>query len=318
MPDATRIQRNRCSKSEWRPWDEVIAQLAHRQHGVVGRRQLMDAGAAAHVIQHRIRTGRLHAIHQGVYAVGHRILTNRGRWMAATLAAGPSAVLSHRAAGALLGIRSFEGLEVTATAYKARPGITVHTSSLSDDEVTAVDGIPVTGVSRTLLDLAAVLRPHQLAQAINEVEVQGLTDVLSVDDLLVRYPRRPGGPVIRAILETGPAMTQSELEALFLAFIRRHRLPEPVVNVLVRGFQCDFVWRDHRVMVELDGHSFHRSRAAFERDRGRDRALHADGWRVIRVTWRQLHEDPEALAADLRKMLAWTRPRSARARGAGP
>jgi len=278
----------------------------------------MAAGAAAHVIQHRIRIGRLHAVHQGVYAVGHRVLTQEGRWMAATLAAGPGAVISHRTAAALYGIRQFEGLEVTVKAYKGRPGMTVHTSSLPQDEITVVDRIPVTTVSRTLLDLAAVLRPYQLEQAMNEVEIQGLTDVLSLDDLLIRYPRRKGIRAIKAILETGPAITRSELEARFRVFVRRFGLPAPLVNVLVLDYECDFVWRRHHLIVELDGHRFHSTKAAFERDRARDRALQVAGWYVIRVTWRQLHEEPEALAADLRRMLASAPPRRARARGAGP
>ena len=176
----------------------------------------------------------------------------------------------------------------------------------------------MTSVTRTLLDLAAVLPAHQVERAANEVEIRGHPDRLSLADLVARYPRRQGIRTIKALLEIGPAPTQSELEALFLTFIRGQGLPDPIVNVLVLGHQCDFVWPDHRVMVELDGHAFHRTKAAFERDRARDRALQVAGWYVIRVTWRQLHEEPEALAADLRRMLASAPPRRARARGAGP
>jgi very-short-patch-repair endonuclease len=224
--------------------------------------------------------------------------------MAAVLAAGPGAALSHRAGAALLGLRPYDGLEVTVPAYRMRPGITVHTSSLPRDEVTTVDGIPVTTMPRTLLDLAAALPPHQLERVINEAEVQGLTDPLSLPDLIARYPCRKGVATIKAILDTGPSFTRSELESRFLAFTRQARLASPLLNAHLLGFECDCVWPKQRVIVELDGHATHSTREAFEQDRARDRTLQAEGWQVVRVTWRQLHESPEALAADLRKILA--------------
>jgi restriction endonuclease-like protein len=242
--------------------------------------------------------------------------------MAAVLAAGPDAVLSHRAGGALLGICRYEGVEVTVPAYRARPSITVHTSPLPPDEVTTVDGIPVTGLSRTILDLARVLPPHQVERAFNEAEVRGLTDTVSLPDLVQRYPGRRGIRTIKTILDTGPAFTREELEARFAAFRRNAGLPSPSLNAAVEGFECDCVWADQRLIVELDGRATHATRAAFERDRARDRVLTVAGWRTIRVTWRQLHEQPEALAADLRKLLtkpSRSRVRArARARAAGP
>jgi very-short-patch-repair endonuclease len=303
MTEPTRISLDMPTKSEWPGVDGVIAALADRQHGVVARRQLLAAGVAAHAIQARRGLGRLHTIHHGVYAVGHRNLTREGRWMAAVLAGGPEAVLSHRAAAALHGLRPYGGPEVTAPVYRARPRITVYTSTLPEDEITLVDGIPVTIVPRTLLDLASVLPPHQLEQAMNQAEIQGLHDPLSVPDLIARYPRRKGVGAIKTILETDPVITRKELEARFRVFLRSARLPTPRFNFSVVGYECDCVWPEHRLIVELDGRATHATRAAFERDRERDRILTAAAWRVIRITWRQLHRTPERVATDLRRLL---------------
>jgi hypothetical protein len=174
-----------------------------------------------------------------------------------------------------LGLRPYDGLEVTVPAYRNRPGIIVHTSSLPRDEVTTVHGIPVTTVPRTLLDLAAALPPHQLERVINEAEVQGLTDPLSLPDLIARYPRRKGVATIKAILDTGPSFTPSELESRFLAFTRQARVTSPLLNAHLLGFECDCVWPKQRVIVELDGHATHSTREAFEQDRARDRTLQA-------------------------------------------
>lgn len=179
---------------------------------------------------------------------------------------------------------------------------------LPGDEITTVSAIPVTTVPRTLFDLAAVLPRAQVERAINEAEVQGRTDRLSLPDLVTRYPRRKGVAMIKAILDAGALLTRSELEVRFLSFLRRTSLPAPEVNVPLfvagRWFECDCVWRDARVIVELDGRAAHDTAAAFERDRARDRKLHARGWRIVRVTWRQLNDEPEAVAYDLRALLS--------------
>jgi very-short-patch-repair endonuclease len=182
----------------------------------------------------------------------------------------------------------------------------MHRSRLEPDEVTTIRAIPVTGLSRTLLDLAAVLPLDRVEQAVNQAEVQGLRDSLSLKDLLARHPGRAGVPKIREILErleVGATLTHSELENRFLSFVRATGLPPPRVNANLHGFECDCIWPDHRLVVELDGHAVHGTTTAFERDRARDRALNADGWRTVRVTWRQLQLDAEALAADLSRIL---------------
>ena len=154
----------------------MIARLAERQHGVVARRQLLAAGLTREAIAHRLRVGRLHCLYRGVYAAGHRLLSPEARWMAAVLAAGRRAVLSHRSAAALWGIRRWRGGNVDVTmpsSRQQRPGITWHVTNLPADEITSVAAIPVTTVPRTLLDLAAVLDHRGVERAINEAEVRG-------------------------------------------------------------------------------------------------------------------------------------------------
>jgi very-short-patch-repair endonuclease len=290
--------------------------LAEGQHGVVARAQLLRLGVGRRAIEHRLQHGRLHPIHHGVYAVGHRVLSKEARWMAAVLAAGPGAALSHRSAAALWGLRrsTRSRIEVTvATQRRPRPGIQMHRGRLAPDEVTVVDGIPVTTVLRTLLDLAAVIPPRQVERAVHEAEVRRLSDLLSLDDLVVRHPRRRRIATIRAVLAAGrigAIVTRSELEDRFLAFVDAAGLPRPEVNTSLRvggrWIEADCVWRAERLIVELDGHATHGTAAAYERDRARDRTLNAAGWRVVRVTWRQTHDEPNALAADLRTLLTWS------------
>jgi hypothetical protein len=233
--------------------------------------------------------------------------------MAAVIACGSEAVLSHRAAGRLLGILPLgNGLpEVTRlNGWRSQPGIVQHRSPLSPDEVEVVAGIPVTGLSRTLLDLASILSRERLEGALNEAEVLGLTDRVSVPALLARYPRRPGTVTLRAILnDVGRArgVTRHELEHRFGAVLASTDLPRPHRNADVavagRFFEVDCLWRAQRLIVELDGGFVHGTWRASERDRERDRLLVADGWRVVRVTWRQLRDDAPAVIADLRRLL---------------
>lgn len=171
-------------------------------------------------------------------------------------------------------------------------------------------GIPVTSVSRTLLDLASVLTEPQLERALNEAEVLRLTDRLSVPDLLERYPRRRGSAVLRALFRDRIAVrgvTRSEMERRFLAVLGSTDLPRPRRNAYVsvqgRFFEADCLWAAQRLIVELDGRESHGTDLAFEKDRERDRLLLVEGWRVARVTWRQLRDDAPAVIADLRELL---------------
>jgi very-short-patch-repair endonuclease len=233
--------------------------------------------------------------------------------MAAALAGGPHAVLSHLAAASVWDLRPWGGgrTDVTVDRYlKGRPAIRFHHSHVPTDERAVVRGIPVTTVPRTIFDLAAVRERRDVERAIEEAEYRRLTDPLSLEALLARYPRRRGSRTIRAILAAGrigSGIARSELEERFLAFVQEVRLPAPRTNVPLNiaghFIEADCVWRPQRLVVELDGHAAHRSVRAFERDRARDRALQAAGWQVVRVTWRQLQREREQLAADLGRLL---------------
>lgn len=233
--------------------------------------------------------------------------------MAAVLAIGPDAVLSYRDAGALEGVRhnGRSRVEVTVPrSVRSRPGIEVHHSMLAPDEITVIDGIPVTTVPRTLLDLATVLDRRQLERAIHEVEFRRLWDTLSLADLVERHPRRPGTRTIRAILADlrhGLKLTRNEFEAAFLALVEEAGLPLPEINASFdlggQTIEVDALWREQRLAVELDGGAAHRTRLRFETDRERDRRLQVAGWRVIRITPWQLEHHPDAIRADLRALL---------------
>lgn len=184
------------------------------------------------------------------------------------------------------------------------------------DERCEIAGIPTTGLARAFLDLAAGLSRPGLEQALNEAEVQGLTDRLSIPTLLERYPRRSGTAVLRRILadeRQAQGITRRELEARFKRLLDRSGLPRPKLNahVMTRSgkvFEVDCLWAPQRVIVELDGRATHGTRRAFERDREKDRVLQAEGWRVVRVTWRQLHDEPATVLADLRRTLRLAMP----------
>jgi hypothetical protein len=234
--------------------------------------------------------------------------------MAAVLYCGHGAVLSHRSAAALWRIRSPSGraIEVTAPVRSgSRGSIHWHHAMLPADEVTTEDGIPVTTPTRTIFDLSVVLSVDAVERAMREAERLRLYDSLSLEDLLARYPRRRGVCAIRECLhrrrELPEGVSREELEARFVIFLDRAGLPRPQANawltVRERRFQVDCLWRAQRLIAELDGHATHGTRMAFESDRERDRLLHVAGWRVVRITWRQLHQEPEAISSDLRKLL---------------
>ncbi|HVS28036.1 MAG TPA: DUF559 domain-containing protein [Solirubrobacteraceae bacterium] len=208
-------------------------------------------------------------------------------------------------------MRSTQRVEVTAP-RRRRLGraVTAHNHSLAADEITTVRNIPVTTLPRTLLDLAAVVPTRQVERAANEAEVRRLGDPSSLADLVERHPRCRGVGAIKAILANsrlGFEITRSELEGRFRDVLVAAGLPAPELNaplfVAGRWIECDCVWRAHGLVIELDGRAAHGTAAAFERDRARDRALHTAGWRVVRITWRQLHDDRAKLAADLRRLL---------------
>ena len=289
-----------------RPGDRA---LAGSQHGIVSIAQLRRMGLGRNVIRQRVAGGQLHPLHRGVYAVGHPAVSDRGVWLAAVLAFGDGAVLSHRSAAALWGLLLDGNPRVEVTAPRrgrSTRAIRTHCCSLAPEERSYRYGIPVTTVERTLIDVAAAA-PHLLERACNEAEVKGLVSADALSAVIGMNPGRRGVARLRAIARIGcPSQVRSELERRFLALIAREGLPRPDTGILVEAddglIECDCIWRDQRLIVELDGRRYHDTAIAFERDRSRDRRLQAEGWQVVRVTWNQLHE-PEPLLADLRRLL---------------
>lgn len=302
-------------QKQTREFDREVAALAERQHGVVGRKQLREIGISDTAIDGRVAVGRLHRLHRGVFAVGHRAIGVQGRRMAAVLASGPGAVLSHASAAALWGLRGATGGPVhVTTARKCRSSDSIrrHFSLLPEDETTTVDGISVTTVPRTIFDLAATGTTDRVESLVRESEYRQLYDRLSLPDLLERYPRRRGAPRIRVALERieglPPGRPKSPLEERFLPFLLRYGLPRPHLNEWIvlddKRYQVDCHWHGTSQIVELDGWEGHGTRSAFRSDRARDRRLRVAGYSVTRVSWAQLEDEPEAVAADLRHLLS--------------
>lgn len=291
--------------------DDVIAKLAARQHGVVGRAQLLEGGVSPQAVEYRVRTRRLQRIQRGVYLVGPT-KTPYTVTMAAVLACGSGAAASHVTGADVLQMLSApdKSAPVDVTVLRRncgyKRGIRIHrVRALCADEVTRHNGIPVTSPARTLLDLAPVTSPRKLEQALAVAERRRLTDRTTIYSLLDRYPGRPGVGVLRSLLdaEAEPAMTRSEAEERLLHLIRRARLGKLRTNVLVVGHEVDFFWPKQRVVVEVDGFAYHSSTRAFERDRCRDAELLAAGYGVHRVTWKQIVNEPEAVVARLARTL---------------
>jgi very-short-patch-repair endonuclease len=287
--------------------------VAERQHGVVSRPQLLGIGMGRRAIASRVERGELHRLHHGVYKVGYRRINRKGRWMAAVLASGSGALLSHRSAARIWSLvpagDGWPELTVPPGYRSRRRGIVCRQSIVADDERTVIDGIPVTSPFRTVFDLAAVLKLRELERSWHEAEVRGLRDRVSLPMLLERYAGRRGARNLRALLEAGEPVgfTRNDFEEAFVAFVDAHGLRRPRMNgsLALRGrfFEIDALWQDERVAVELDSRSVHGTNKNFESDKQRDRILLAEGWRTLRVTWRQLQDEPEEVAADLRLAL---------------
>jgi very-short-patch-repair endonuclease len=296
------------------PLDVRLAELAGRQHAVVSLAQLRALGLTDAGVRARVRRGQLHRLHAGVYAVGHTIVGPKGHWLAGVLACGDGAVLSHRSAAALHGVRPdsrrITDVTVTRNGGRKRPKIASHRCRLDPIDVTRQDGIPVTTVARTLLDLAEVVNLPGVERAIERAEELRIFDLRAVEDVLARAVGRVGAPRLAAALRLDPEMTREELERRFLALCRQAGLPEPLVNVRVLGKEVDFCWPAYGVIVECDSWRYHGGRRSFRRDRATDRKLTLGRWRMLRYTWWDVVNDPDMVVADLRQALA-SRPGSA-------
>jgi hypothetical protein len=290
--------------------DANIAALASRQHGVVARRQLVAGGFAPASISRRLADGRLLHLHRGVYAVAHIALRAVGYQLAAVLACGEDAWLSHRSAGAACEIcvshRARHEVTITSARGRSLTTVDVYRNRLHPDEVTVLDGVPITTVARTLLDLASVLNQARLVKCVERAELLGILDLTAVEAVLGRAHHRAGSATLREVLvayRPDLHFTRSELELTALAFVREHDLPAPDVNTSVLGEELDLFWPGAAVNVECDGWATHRTRAAYERDRARDRRLQAAGICVVRVTATQLRTQRAAVADDIGRLL---------------
>jgi Protein of unknown function (DUF559)/Transcriptional regulator, AbiEi antitoxin len=293
------------------PGDPAVAVVATRQEGMISTEQLLAAGLDRGAIAWRVRRGRLHPYHRGVYSVGHTRLSPRARLWAAVLARGGpgAALLGYRAAAApweLMPMPSGRIDVITLRQSHSTKAIRVHRTKLDPEDITHVDGLPLTTPTRTLIDLADQLTPHRLERVLHRAEILRILDVSAIHARLAALPGRRSRTLLQALesLATGPAVTRSELEERFLALVARWKLPRPLVNHRVEGHEVDFYWPTHRLIVETDGASTHLTPTAFEQDRARDASLTALGYRVIRVTWRQLTERPAEVAQLLRRLLS--------------
>lgn len=295
-----------------------LADLATRQHGVVSMKQLIALSYSLDSASDAFLGGRLHRLHQGVYAVGHRRLTWHSHCWAGVLGAEPNetdavvwpAVASHGSAAYLWGMYRYapETIDVTAPIRRrAKRRFRVHFSSiLAPEDRNECEGIPVTSVPRTLLDLAIRARPHQLDRLLERAEELDLLDVAAVEALLARAGGHRGrGHLGRAlaVYRPDPAFTRSRFERLFLRLVRAAGIPAPAMNFNVEGYELDAYWPDLRFAVELDLFETHGTRAAFERDRLRQEQLKLLGVEMIRVTRPRLRREPDAVLANLAALL---------------
>jgi predicted transcriptional regulator of viral defense system len=304
-------------------------EFAQAQHGVITTGQLAAFGLGKAAVARRASDGRLFRVHTGVYAIGRPDLTASGRRMAAVLACRSGAVLSHRSAavqhGLLLGGGTLIDVTRPAPAGRPRPNIRVHSSTtLTAPDTTTVDAIPCTSVARTLVDLGDHEPPRLVERALDQAETHGAFDLTAIEDVLRRVgPRRAAGVLRRLLAELGePALTDRELEELFLALMRDAGLRPPAVNAWITGdgwaYKADFLWRAERLIVETDSRAFHTDRRAFEHDRLRDQRLTLAGFTVVRFTWRQVTREPPGVAATVSGLLAVRSARSPRPEGDSP
>jgi len=293
-------------------WHGPLADLATRQHGVVSARQLRDLGYSRERVSWAARSGRLHRLYRGVYAIGHTDLDWHSHCLAAVLACAP-AVASHTSAAWLWGLLrgSPSTFHLTApTRRHSRPGWNVHYARLAEENCAEVEGIPVTSLARTLLDLAAMLPAERMERLIERSEEQKLFDLKAVDALLACAPRHRGAAPLRralTIYRDDPAFTRSGLEKEFLRRVRAAKLPRPAMNLNVSGYELDAYWEAERFAVELDVYETHGGPAAFERDRLRQEDLKLIGVEMTRVTGKRLKREPRRVMERLARLLAQRR-----------
>ena len=285
------------------PLDVRLAILAAEQEGAVAARQLLALGFTKAAIERRVRSGHLHRIHRGVYAVGHPALSLHGRFMAAVLACGESAALSHYAAGTLDGYLTWDDRRPEVTVIgstRHHAGLRIHrTRRLDERDVRRNVTIPRTTPARTLLDLADDLSDKALRRAVRQAQAMNLTSVRQIADVLTRSNGRRGAKRLAALIADGPAPTRSELEDMVLDLIDNAGLERPQINRRLGRYYPDLRWPDQRLTVECDSATWHSGKLASEDDAVRQARLEADGERVLRVTYQQALKQPQQTIARL-------------------
>ncbi len=293
------------------PPESIAAGTASGQGGAIAWRQLRASEVTEAAIKHRAHIGHLHRVHRGVYIVGHKALASTAREHAALLACGPRALVSHWSAAHLWRLIETPPEEIHVTLVgrrcRARAGIRLHTTGrLAGPDIRRRDGLPLTAPARTLVDLAAHTNQAELERLVAEARVLELLSARDLDKVLARAGPRPGVAAMRRLLdaEQGPSLTRSEAERELQRLTKEAGLPTPQTNARVAGYEVDFLWPVPKVIVEVDGFRFHGHRRAFESDRKKGLALAATGYRVIRITWRQLVDEPVHVAVRLAQALA--------------
>ncbi|NLT05464.1 MAG: DUF559 domain-containing protein [Solirubrobacterales bacterium] len=293
--------------------DRAIAVVAALHHGVVTLDDLRKIGLSPRAVRHRCQNGRLHRLHQGVYCVGPP--NRHGRWAAAVAACGQGAVLSHRAAAALWGLipAAHGPVDVTAGGRtgRRRPGIAIHSgASLNAEDRTSVDGIPCTSIARTLIDFAAVESDRGVANVVERAEELRVFDLRAVDASVARLrPPAATGRLTRVLAgDRQETRVRSPAERVLLEAVLGSDLPRPRVNPWLPlpdgdGYRPDLLWPRERLVVEVDGRAHHARRAAFERDRRRDRRLARERYETVRFSAREVLDAPYRAVAEIRALL---------------
>jgi very-short-patch-repair endonuclease len=296
-----------------RGWTENnIVAVAARQRALITRQQLTALGVGRDAVRRALERGRIHQLHRGVYAtVPPSALPALASEHAAVLACAPRAYLSHHSAAAVWGFRppAHESIDVTVVGRRPpdRRQIQIHrVAGIDPRDTRTYRGIPITSPARTLIDIACDVSDREFERAFDEAIAGRLMTLGAARAALLSNSQRPGASRMRALvsLDRTKTMTRSEAEEIFLALVRQAKLPDPEVNARVGRYEVDFCWRRERLIVEIDGHAFHSSRAALERDHGRDLELQQLGFIVIRISWRQLRHEPLQVVAWIAAALA--------------
>ena len=292
-----------------------VAELSRWQYGLVSSAQLAAAGVGPNAISAWASSGRLHRIHRGVYAVGHRALSREAHLLAAVLAVGRGAAVSHRSAGAVWDLLRDRGNRhrrvvdvITPRRVSRRPGITPHFAPrLHSRELMHWDRIPITTPARTLLDLAASLSEDRLRRVVRQAQADRLVVQYDLEEQLARVSAHtPGARRLAAVVAPGPTPTRSVMEDRMLDLLQRRGFPRPQPNVRIalpdRTVEVDFLYADRRLVLETDGDRFHGTRLAREADAARQAALETAGYRVVRLNWQQVDSEQDQTAARLRRI----------------